>query len=622
MTGSAAESEQQQSPASSNDDSLWHAFATATTSDVFCRAWLALLCRQLPQVSAAVVLLEAENARTFVPIAVWPEPVRDLSHLGKVAERALSEARGIVDVRPDTFPPVTQIAYPIVVAARTVGAVTVEASTLTEAEVKTALRQLHWASAWLTDIFQRRELHAAVEASARVGSVMETIATALRPGKLQQVLFEIANHVCRHLNCSRAGLGLVDAQHVRVAVLSDAAWIETKTGLVRHYTAAMEETFDRRASIVYALPAQSDPSTEGAQSAHAQLAIEVGAIALLSTPLLFAGKCIGVLTLERTTGDGFSAAEIAWIEALAALLPAVIDQRRRAESGYVSRLKDDFQRLGERLFGPRYLVWKFGTALLIISIAMLTLVEIEYRVTAKTVIEGEIQRVAAAPFEGFVAVSHARAGDTVKEGQVLIELDDRDLKIEQAKWSSERDQYERKLREAMANHDMTQVQVIGAQLKQSEAQLNLATEKINRAKICSPYDGVVVSGDLSQQIGSPVETGKKLLEIAPLQSYRVILQVDEREIRHVETGQTGKLVISGIAGDAVPFVVSKVTPVAIAQDGRNFFRVEARLEHAPTRLRPGMEGVGKINTADNRLWWILTHSFTDWLRLTLWNWLP
>src|SRR4051812_45391695 len=81
LTGSAAESEQPQRTVSSNDDSLWHAFATAKTSDVFCRAWLGLLCRQLPRVSAAVVLLEAENARTFVPIAVWPEPVRDLSHL-------------------------------------------------------------------------------------------------------------------------------------------------------------------------------------------------------------------------------------------------------------------------------------------------------------------------------------------------------------------------------------------------------------------------------------------------------------------------------------------------------------------------------------------------------------
>jgi len=72
----------------------------------------------------------------------------------------------------------------------------------------------------------------------------------------------------------------------------------------------------------------------------------------------------------------------------------------------------------------------------------------------------------------------------------------------------------------------------------------------------------------------------------------------------------------------VAFQVSKVTPIATAQDGHNFFRVEAQLEKAPPRLRPGMEGVGKVNVGDRRLWWVLTHTFTDWLRITLWNWLP
>lgn len=102
----------------------------------------------------------------------------------------------------------------------------------------------------------------------------------------------------------------------------------------------------------------------------------------------------------------------------------------------------------------------------------------------------------------------------------------------------------------------------------------------------------------------------------------MILQVDEREVRHVSMGQQGKLVIAGIAGDPLPFKVSSVTPVATAEDGQNFFRVEAKLPQASTRLRPGMEGVGKIETGSHGLGWVLTHSFTDWLRLSLWTWLP
>jgi multidrug efflux pump subunit AcrA (membrane-fusion protein) len=159
-------------------------------------------------------------------------------------------------------------------------------------------------------------------------------------------------------------------------------------------------------------------------------------------------------------------------------------------------------------------------------------------------------------------------------------------------------------------------------LVDSTAQLALISEKIARARLNAPFDGIVVSGDLSQQIGAPVEAGRKLFEIAPLRSYRIILQVDEREIRHVLIGQGGRLVMTGIAGEPMDFKVATVTPVATAQEGKNFFRVEAALTEASPRLRPGMEGVGKIEVGSRSLWWVLTHSFTDWLILSLWTWMP
>ena len=124
-------------------------------------------------------------------------------------------------------------------------------------------------------------------------------------------------------------------------------------------------------------------------------------------------------------------------------------------------------------------------------------------------------------------------------------------------------------------------------------------------------------------IGSPVEVGKKLFEIAPLEQYRVILQVDEKEVRHIELGQIGQLLVSGVNDEPMDFKVTKLTPVATAQDGKNSFRIEASLSGPPhPRLRPGMEGVGKVSVGSRGLWWVVTHGFTDWLRLSLWNWLP
>ena len=164
--------------------------------------------------------------------------------------------------------------------------------------------------------------------------------------------------------------------------------------------------------------------------------------------------------------------------------------------------------------------------------------------------------------------------------------------------------------------------ILAAQVDQVEAMLALVTDKLARATLVAPFDGVVVSGDLRQLLGTPVELGKMLFQIAPLDSYRVILQVEERDITHLKLGQQGELTLAGMPQRYMAFSVEQITPVSTAQEGRNYFRVEARLHDPSERVRPGMEGVGKIIAGERTLIWIWTHNLIDWLRLSTWKWLP
>jgi multidrug resistance efflux pump len=174
----------------------------------------------------------------------------------------------------------------------------------------------------------------------------------------------------------------------------------------------------------------------------------------------------------------------------------------------------------------------------------------------------------------------------------------------------------------MAEHDSAQVAVLQAQLDQTEAELALAEEMLQRTRLVAPFDGVVAKGDWSQSLGSPVARGDVLFEIAPLDQYRIVLEVDERDVDDVAPGRRGRLTLSALPSRSFPLVVERVAPVAATGDARNFFRVEARLDGKTQALRPGMEGVGKIEAGWRRLLWIWTHSLTDWLRLWVWARLP
>ena len=174
----------------------------------------------------------------------------------------------------------------------------------------------------------------------------------------------------------------------------------------------------------------------------------------------------------------------------------------------------------------------------------------------------------------------------------------------------------------MANGNAVEQRLAGAQANQARAQMDLAVSKLERVNIVAPFDGTVVKGDLTQQLGSPVEQGKVLFELAPLDAWRVILKVDERDIGHVQVGATGELVLASLPGQAWPFTVKKLTPISVAEDGRNHFRVEAELAPGAPRLRPNMEGVGKVDAGHASLLWIWTRPLVDWLRLTWWKLLP
>src|SRR5207237_920966 len=104
-------------------------------------------------------------------------------------------------------------------------------------------------------------------------------------------------------------------------------------------------------------------------------------------------------------------------------------------------------------FGPGHPGAKLIACVCLLALCLATLLDTSYRVTSKVVIEGSIQRAMVAPFQGFVGESFVRAGDTVRQGQVLARLDDRDLRLERSRWAAEAEQMQRRYRLAAASQD-------------------------------------------------------------------------------------------------------------------------------------------------------------------------
>jgi multidrug efflux pump subunit AcrA (membrane-fusion protein) len=206
--------------------------------------------------------------------------------------------------------------------------------------------------------------------------------------------------------------------------------------------------------------------------------------------------------------------------------------------------------------------------------------------------------VLVAPAAGFLKQAHVRPGDTVRAGQLLIEMDEQDLLLERERLSGQSVQFETALAEANARADRAQVMIHLARLQQVRAQQALIDTQLERVHLLAPFDAVVVQGDLGQRLGAPLKEGEELVTLAPVGRYRVIVEVDESEIARVQPGQPGSLALAALPWKTLELRVRHVAPMATAAEGRNVFEVEAEVVDPPAELRPGLSGSGRVQVGE------------------------
>lgn len=588
--------------------------------------WLAWQCTMITGTCHGVIALGAPDQGPYRPTACWPEGSDPSVALSKTAKAAISKRKGVVaelkSSNRDEGADRDAIAYPIVVDGKLLGVAAIEVERQPNVRQKSVLQMLQWGAAWFQAMCAQQGQDQAQSGAAgndKLGMVLELVGTAVEQDRFQAAATAVVTELATRLKLERVSLGFVHGKHVKVKALSHSARFEGRQSLLRQIGAAMDEALDQESTIVY--PATSKTGMDVSR-AHGELAQQHGARAVCTVPLSMDQEIYGAITLERPGHEPFEPEIVKLCEQAAALIGPILEVKRRDDRWLVTKLFDSLAHQCGRLFGKGHLVFKTVVLLLTMLVAFLSIATGQHRVAADAVLEGTVERVAVAPEDGYVATAAVRPGDVVKKGQELATLDSKDLELERVKWTSQREQLTKEYREALAKFERAQVSILRARIEQSDAQIALLNEQLARTQILAPFDGVIVSGDLTRTLGSPVERGQVLYKIAPLNDYRVVLEVDERDFSDVAVGQTGYLALAAAPDERLEMTVNKVTPVSTAEDGSNFFKIEASLANPPEHLRPGMQGVGKVEVGERRLIWIWTHRIIDWLRLWVWAWWP
>jgi RND family efflux transporter MFP subunit len=212
---------------------------------------------------------------------------------------------------------------------------------------------------------------------------------------------------------------------------------------------------------------------------------------------------------------------------------------------------------------------------------------------------------------GKIKALHVEPGDVVKAGDLLAEVDDRDLLTEKASVQTEingakldveknrrnyargKELAEQKLvsREVFDNltseYEMAENDLVRAQRK-----LDLVEEKIRKAKVVAPMDGtVLVVPVLEGQVvvaAASVNNGTLLLTIADLSKLLVATHINQVDVARVELNKVVRLRADSLKGAEMTARIYRIAPVASVKNNVKGFEVLALIERPNPLLRPGM----------------------------------
>lgn len=422
------------------------------------------------------------------------------------------------------------------------------------------------------------------------------------------------NEISARMHCERVSIGWLDRGYIRLQATSHVDRFDRKSDAVHMLETAMEEAADQDCAVSW-----PEEEGEGAVTRdHRSFARTHDTGHVCSIPLRADEKPVGVCTCERTASP-FTEVEMR-------LLRLFCDQAAR-------RLSD--LKKWDRWFGARAVMrlreglakaigfehtWMKVLGLILVALAaFLVFARVPYRITAPLSLKTDDIAVLAAPFAGHIEKVSVRIGDSVKEGDELLALDQTDLQLSQAQIVAEIESYRSEIDKARATNSLADMRIAQARQDQARARYNLVRYHLGESVVRAPFSGIVVEGDLQGRIGLPVRQGDTLFKVARIDRLYAALDVSEQDIDWIPDARTGEMALASRPQQVSPIRVTKIEPEAVPKTKGNVFRVDCEFPNGPQSWwRPGMTGVAKLNVGDRSPLWILTHRTADFLRLRLW----
>lgn len=280
--------------------------------------------------------------------------------------------------------------------------------------------------------------------------------------------------------------------------------------------------------------------------------------------------------------------------------------------------------------GPGFALWNSGAADAAkkparSTTATVTIRDINLAVTAAGDI-GPLDAVSVRPeVGGIISKLTLDIGDKVKRGDILFELDDKELQTEKSSRQTEiagarlavetqklqleksklnfdriKSLYEGKLvsqevyDNARVDHDLVKnsVEIAANRLEASRTALQQVEDKLGKTVIRAPFDCTILTRPVS--VGQAVSgssgfnSGTEVFTVANLADMVITAHVNQADVTRLKVGQAVSVQVEAVPGLTLVGHVDRIAPQATFKNGIKGFSTRVMLKNAEGAVRPGM----------------------------------
>lgn len=368
------------------------------------------------------------------------------------------------------------------------------------------------------------------------------------------------------------------------------------------------------------IEARIDAPEEAMKAPFRKYFAETGMRAFYALPLADDEGRLGLLLFESSDPDFLSAAHLEMIRVLAGQATVAVRNASLYKEvpfigllGPILQKKTKFLALGKR----RRALYVAGA---VAAALFLAIFPIPMRVDGTSTVASARSVQVQPELDGVVRQVYVREGDHVQRGQVLADLEDWDYRSALAGAQAKYQTATMEMNRALAANDGAEAGIKGVQARYWASEVERARERLERTHLRALLEGWVTTPHVEDLTGRHLVAGDTFAEVADSSEARVDVAIDESEISLLRSGAAAAIKVEGLPMQTFRGHVAVVSPKSQAEGDARFFYARVDVPNPDGRLRPGMQGRGKISVGWHPIGFVLFRSPFMWLYSKLWLW--